>query len=98
MFVGRIPIKYLINALLYGCVVFSIYLIFTTFTGHKGRTETWKQRIEQYVNGTEKEESWQVKQAKVAIAKGGLIGVMPKQRTTKLFTQPILRLHLCHYC
>ena len=77
MFVGRIPIKYLINALLYGCVVFSIYLIFTTFTGHKGRTETWKQRIEQYVNGTEKEESWQVKQAKVAIAKGGLIGVMP---------------------
>lgn len=86
-FIGRIQVKHIL--LLAGAGLIGVVLLFgvSKMTGW-GRASTWEQRIHDFVgtgdeNGGKKEDVYQVKQAKIAIANGGLLGEGPgnsKQR------------------
>ncbi len=81
MFIGRISLKHLgmlsgVGILVIG--IFVLILFALPESMHKKRTLTWKHRIENFFQPTEKhEEDYQVLQSKIAIAKGGLVNVNP---------------------
>src|SRR5688572_11262870 len=55
-------------------------------TGMFGRVETWIGRVENFIYGSkaaDNDEMYQVNQAKIAIAKGGVLGVGPGNSTTR---------------
>jgi cell division protein FtsW len=55
-------------------------------TGMFGRVETWIGRVENFMYGSkaaDNDEMYQVNQAKIAIAKGGVLGVGPGNSTTR---------------
>ena len=57
-----------------------------TSSGLFGRVETWISRVENFMYGSkaaDNDEMYQVNQAKIAIAKGGLLGVGPGNSTTR---------------
>jgi len=93
MFIGRIAIKHI--ALLVGSgilvmIVFLGLLFLLPDSMMKGRMATWKHRVESYYNqmdgsNTEVEEDYQVLQAKIAIAKGGIIKINPGGSDQKNF-------------
>ncbi len=81
MFTGRIALKHIAllfgMSLIVGAIFFSLLFLLPD-TLLKGRTLTWKHRIENFVHPSENmEEDYQVQQAKIAIAKGGLIKLNP---------------------
>ncbi len=84
-FIGRIQVKHIL--LLAGAGLVGVILLFgvSKMTGW-GRAATWEQRIYDFVgtgDGEKKEDVYQVRQAKIAIANGGLTGEGPgnsKQR------------------
>ena len=87
-FIGRVQVKHL---LLLGAVgIMGVSLLFTIskITGF-GRAKTWEQRIEDFAGGKKKEgkpeDVYQVQQAKIAIANGGLTGRGPGQSLQKNF-------------
>lgn len=75
-FIGRVDIKHILLLALIG-----ISLVFLLFLASKafgfGRGATWQERIESYMGNGEHSESYQITQAKIAIASGGLIGRGP---------------------
>jgi cell division protein FtsW len=81
MFIGRIALKHI--AMLFGVsvVVGAIFLAFLFLlpdTMLKGRMHTWKNRIENFTQHHDSDdEDYQVQQAKIAIAKGGLFKLNP---------------------
>lgn len=81
MFIGRIALKHI--ALLFGVSVvvgalFIALLFLLPDTMLKGRSLTWKHRIENYISPkADIDEDYQVLQAKIAIAKGGVIKLNP---------------------
>ncbi len=91
MFVGQVPWKQLgklMLALTVASLVFVSFLIFVPTDMMKKifpRGNTWKERIEDYSQKHEQvaetkfnfDDNYQVSHAKVAIARGGLLGVMP---------------------
>ena len=57
-----------------------------TSTGILGRVDTWISRVENFMYGgknADNDDIYQVNQAKIAIAKGGVIGVGPGNSTTR---------------
>ncbi len=70
LFVSLLPLKYIFRI---GAVVMLILALFigAVMVLKVGRAETWKNRIERYIKG---EPSYQVLQAQIAIANGGLLG------------------------
>ncbi|HEX6191437.1 MAG TPA: FtsW/RodA/SpoVE family cell cycle protein [Chitinophagaceae bacterium] len=57
-----------------------------TSSGLFGRVETWISRVENFMYGSkaaDNDEMYQVNQAKIAIAKGGVLGVGPGNSTTR---------------
>ncbi len=70
LFVSLLPLKYIFRI---GAVVMLILALFigAVMLLKVGRAETWKNRIERYIKG---EPSYQVLQAQIAIANGGLLG------------------------
>ena len=59
-----------------------------TSSGVFGRVETWISRVEGFIYGSKQaidDEAYQVTQAKIAIAKGGLMGVGPGNSTQRNF-------------
>lgn len=89
MFIGRVSIKHI--ALLVGVGVLFLALYFLLLFAMpqsmlKGRTATWKHRVENFFNLSEKvEEDYQVLQSKIAIAKGGLVNLNPGGSDQKNF-------------
>lgn len=76
-FIGRVDIKHIL--LLAGIGISLILLLYmaSKVMGF-GRGETWEQRIESYIGkGGEASDNYQITQAKIAIASGGLIGRGP---------------------
>lgn len=70
LFVSLLPFKYIVR--IGGAVVLVLALFIGAVVMFKiGRGETWKNRIERYIKG---EPSYQVLQAQIAIANGGLTG------------------------
>jgi cell division protein FtsW len=83
MFVGRIRTRYLIVLFLAGIFLISTYVTIVILTEKEARVGTWKNRIESYFD--KNTENYQVEQAKIAIASGGLFGKFPGNSTQRNF-------------
>ena len=81
MFVGRIPVRYLALMIFTGIFALSIFVGGSLLLDRDGRISTWKNRIENYVDG--EGDNYQADQAKVAIAQGGLFGKGPGNSTQR---------------
>jgi cell division protein FtsW len=84
MFIGRINYKYILALIVLGIATLSIFILIIYKYPDVGRFGTWKNRIENYKSG-DSESNYQVEQAKIAIANGGLLGVMPGNSEQKNF-------------
>lgn len=84
LFMARVNSKHLLAMMGIGAVALGIFLTIAYYNPHISRFGTWKNRVENFVNSDEGE-SYQVDQAKIAIATGGLIGKMPGNSTQRNF-------------
>lgn len=94
MFIGRAKLLHLgllgFGSLLMAFIVISVFLAYAPDTG---RVSTWKNRIERFISSEDTEQnskkdtgkSLQIKQSKIAIATGGLLGKGPGKSTQKYF-------------
>lgn len=58
-------------------MLFMLFMIAKSYPDLLPRVDTWISRLESFFDGSDKEESYQVEQSKIAIAKGGVFGKMP---------------------
>lgn len=85
MFIGRINFKYILSVIGIGIVTVCLLGIFIwNFPDAIHRGSTWKARIENYMDG-KSEANYQVEQAKIAIATGGIMGKGPGKSTQRNF-------------
>jgi cell division protein FtsW len=89
MFIGRVPFKYLLGTMGVGIAIIATVFIISPYVKVFHRAETWKARIERFVNddkGDEKNKSkikeedegdFQANQAKMAVSTGGIFGKGP---------------------
>lgn len=85
MFVGRVRFKYIMLLVLVGIVSFALLIIVATNSPKLGgRFGTWQARIESFKSG-DSDANYQVEQAKIAIASGGIFGKMPGNSVQKNF-------------
>ncbi len=81
MFIGRVKMKYIFSMMGAGIAALALIIIVALFTPFHARVLTWQSRIENFMN--DDKGSYQVQQAKIAIANGGVLGSGPgnsKQR------------------
>lgn len=85
LFIGRVNMKYIFGLIGLGAVVLIIFIFILSQLPeqNQGRLVTWKNRIENYVNGTG--DNYQTEQAQIAIASGGLFGKAPGNSTQRNF-------------
>ena len=81
MFIGRVPFKHLMMFLGIGIAGLALFLLIATAMSREGRINTWKNRIEAYVDG--EGDTFQANQAKVAIVRGGLFPNGPGTSTQR---------------
>ncbi len=86
IFIGRVKVRYILGMVGIGIVALAIGIavLYVLPAENQGRLSTWKNRITNFVDGGV-EENYQVEQAKIAIATGGLIGKMPGNSTQRNF-------------
>jgi cell division protein FtsW len=78
MFIGRIPVRFLLLTLAGAILLFVIFLQVMKVLDVEGRRGTWGSRIENFMNrDDENVDNFQVNRAKVAIVNGGLFGRGP---------------------
>ncbi len=86
-FIGRVQVKHLLLLGAVGIIGVSLLFTISKLTGF-GRAKTWQQRIEDF-GGKKKEgapeDVYQVQQAKIAIANGGVTGRGPGRSLQKNF-------------
>ena len=86
-FVGGYPIKHLLAIVLSGILVLSIFIL--TIKAYPeifpNRVDTWKSRIENFVNKENTTENYQIEKAKIAIATGAVRGLGPGKSVQKNF-------------
>ncbi len=79
-FIGRVPVKYIFLLMLIGVLGVALLFTFSKITGF-GRAGTWEQRVQDFIGLKKKEgkreSNYQIEQAKIAIANGGLTGRGP---------------------
>ncbi|MGJ5642491.1 FtsW/RodA/SpoVE family cell cycle protein [Formosa sp. S-31] len=87
VFLGGYPIKYLM--LIVGAGVLGLALFVLTAKAFPdlmpNRVDTWISRIENFSNGEDTEEDYQIEKAKIAIASGGIQGMGPGKSIQKNF-------------
>lgn len=84
MFLGRINVAYIISLITIGVVCLGIFIAIVMNSDYTGRIGTWKNRIENYIEG-DAQGNYQVEQSKIAIATGGVIGKGPGRSTQRNF-------------
>ena len=85
MFIGRVNMKYLFSMAGIGVVILVLFVGFLFISPKSGgRLGTWQNRIEHFSAGNS-EENFQVEQAKIAIARGGVFGKLPGNSMQKNF-------------
>jgi cell division protein FtsW len=84
MFIGRINLKYIFSLIGIAVAGFGLFLLIAWLTGYEGRIKTWQARIENFSKG-DSEGNYQVEQAKIAIATGGIVGKGPGNSTSRNF-------------
>ena len=75
MIIGRVSMKYVLLLILVGVAAMAILVLIGTVFPELVRVETWISRITEFM--TNADGGWQIKQSKIAIANGELIGVGP---------------------
>jgi cell division protein FtsW len=83
MFIGRISLKYMFSLAGVAVAGLALLLLIAWAVPDAGRMGTWKNRIEAFMDG--EQESYQAKQAKIAIAKGQVFGNGPGKSTQRNF-------------
>lgn len=83
MFIGRVNITHIMAMIGLAMMVLTIMVMIIMVSPSQGRLETWKSRIESFVDGDKV--PYQVQQAKIAIAKGGLVGKGPGNSNQRNF-------------
>ncbi|WP_343668630.1 FtsW/RodA/SpoVE family cell cycle protein [Chitinophaga sp.] len=86
-FIGRVPIRYLAAMVGVGVVLIVLMFAIAALTGKKGRTQVWINRIEHFISGDDSKSDmpYQVQQANIAIAGGGVLGKGPGNSTQRNF-------------
>jgi cell division protein FtsW len=84
MFIGRVNLKYIASLLGIGIVMLGIFIAIVVNSNNTGRVGTWKKRIENFSSGDSKG-NYQVEQAKIAIATGGMVGKGPGKSSQRNF-------------
>lgn len=84
MFIGRIHTKYILGFTGIVLVLLAFFVLITLSFNWEGRIQTWKNRIEAFVN-RDSEANYQVEQSKIAIASGGVLGKGPGKSTQRNF-------------
>lgn len=91
MFIGRVHIRYIMLTIGVGFVGFVIFVaIIFLFPQTSNRVATWQHRIENFVSKDSNpdkidDKDYQVKQALIAVANGGVFGKLPGNSTQKNF-------------
>ena len=83
MYIGRVRMKHLVLLCLAGITVVVIFAGISLLTQKDNRAPTWWKRIESHFD--KEEEPYQVEQAKIAIASGGILGKFPGNSTQRNF-------------
>jgi cell division protein FtsW len=77
MFIGRVSLKHIFSMIGIGIILLVIMVfIAKSYPSLLPRVDTWISRVENFKD-KDSEENYQVEQAKIAIAKGGIFGLMP---------------------
>ena len=87
LFIGRVRLLYLFGMIGSGIVIIAIAILimFNMPEGMTGRTATWKSRLEHFFSNDKNDVPYQVQQAKIAIANGGIYGKGPGNSTQRNF-------------
>jgi cell division protein FtsW len=86
MFIGGVKFRYLLALAGIGIVLLAFFIAFLMFSPKSsGRLGTWQNRIENFAGGGDTDENFQVEQAKIAIANGGVVGRFPGNSMQKNF-------------
>lgn len=83
MFVGRVSTKYIFLLCLLGVVVFAALVVIGRFEPDLVRVDTWVSRVQDYLHNPDG--GYQVQQAKIAIARGGIFGAGPGNSVARNF-------------
>lgn len=84
-FIGRVPVKFLVSMVGVGIGLVLFMFVVAEVFDLPMRTETWKKRAEHFFNKEDSETPYQVQQANIAIAGGGLLGKGPGNSTQRNF-------------
>ena len=85
MFIGRVNMKYIGIMIAAGAVCLAIFLLIAKNFGHSTRIQTWENRIENFSKKGDSDANYQVDQAQIAIATGGITGKGPGHSTQRNF-------------
>ncbi len=83
MFIGRISVKHISMTIAAGMVAFLFYFFIASVTPLQSRIDTWVSRLENF--RADEGENYQVQQAKIAIANGGVFGLGPGKSAQRNF-------------
>lgn len=85
LFIGGVDFKHIFALVLSGIAVFAIFMLIVMQmpADQQGRLVTWQNRISEHLK--EDGDSYQVEQAKIAVATGGLFGKGPGNSTQRNF-------------
>ena len=86
-FLGGYPLKYLMGILFSAVILFSIFILSVKAYPDlfPNRVDTWKSRVESFVDSKETKSNYQIEKAKIAIATGGITGLGPGKSVQKNF-------------
>ncbi|GEP90985.1 cell division protein FtsW [Chitinophaga terrae (ex Kim and Jung 2007)] len=84
-FIGRVPVRFLASMVAAGVVMVAMLFLIASVTGLEMRTKTWQKRIDNFLHGDHTETPYQVQQANIAIAGGGILGKGPGNSTQRNF-------------
>lgn len=87
VFLGGYPLKYIAVILGTGLLVLTFFVLFAkAFPGvFPNRVDTWVSRIENFADDKDTQEDYQIERAKIAIARGGVIGTGPGKSVQRNF-------------
>lgn len=87
VFLGGYPIRYLAVIIGSGIAAFMLFILVAKAFPEtmSNRIDTWVSRIENYSNGEDTEEDYQIERAKIAIASGDVFGRGPGKSQQKNF-------------
>ncbi|TCO04954.1 FtsW/RodA/SpoVE family cell cycle protein [Natronoflexus pectinivorans] len=87
MFVGRVPLKYLLGTGLAGVLLIVVVLLLAPKVTFLPRAQTWSSRVEQFFSPDKADRSsmYQLEQSKIAVASGGFFGKGPGNSVQRNF-------------